>query len=202
MKFNKSNLQISNSAKIGKNVKIGDNTTIYDNVIIGDNTTICDNCAIGEPLSKYYENNKYENPPTVIGKNSLIRSYTIVYAGSTFGNNLNTGHRVTIREYTEFGNNCRIGTISDIQGHCKFGNHCWLHSNVHIGQKSKVGNFVMIYPYVVLTNDPTPPSNELRGVEIKDFAQISVFSVLLPGVKIGQHALVGANSTVGKDVDD
>lgn len=202
MKFNKKNITISESAIIGKNVKIGDNTTIYDNVKIGDNCIISDNCVIGEPLNDYYFNSEYQNPITEIGNNSLIRSYCIIYAGNRFGEGFSTGHRVTIREGSVFGKNCRLGTLCDIQGNVEFGDYCWLHSNVHIGQKSKVGNYVFIYPYVVFTNDPHPPSNTLKGVTVHDYAQISVFSVLLPGVEIGKHALVGAGSIVAKDVDD
>jgi acetyltransferase-like isoleucine patch superfamily enzyme len=203
MKFNNRNVFISANAEIGTNVRIGDNSTIYDNVIIGDNTIIADNCVIGEPGGEYYSNiNNYQNPKTVIGANSLLRSYTIIYSGSEFGEGFSTGHRVTIRENTKFGIKGRVGTVSDIQGNCSFGDHCWLHSNVHIGQGSKIGNFVFIYPYVVLTNDPTPPSNICDGPTIGDFSQIAVFSVLLPGVKIGQHCLIGAGSIVGKDVAD
>jgi acetyltransferase-like isoleucine patch superfamily enzyme len=73
---------------------------------------------------------------------------------------------------------------------------------VHIGQNSKIGNFVFIYPYVVLTNDPTPPSDICIGATVGDFSQIAVFSVILPGVKIGKHALIGAGSIVAKDVED
>lgn len=202
MKFNNINVIISPKAKIGKNVRIGDNTTIYDNVEIGDDTIISNNCIIGEPLNDYYFNEEYNNPSTIIGENSLIRSHTIIYAGNVFGENFSCGHRVTIRENTKFGDSCRIGTLSDIQGHSEFGNHCWLHSNVHIGQKSKIGNFVFIYPYVVFTNDPTPPSNICIGPTVGDYSQIAVYSVLLPGVKIGKHCLVGAGSIVSKDIDD
>jgi len=203
MKFNNRNVFISPSAIIGENVKIGDDTVIYDNVEIGDNTTICNNCVIGEPTSDYYNNlNSYENKRTFIGNNSLIRSHTIIYTGCITGDNFSTGHRVSIRENTVFGKNCRIGTISDIQGNSKFGDYCWLHSNVHIGQASTIGNFVFIYPYVVFTNDPRPPSNMCIGPSVGDFSQIAVFSVLLPGVKIGTHCLVGAGSIVGKNVDD
>lgn len=202
MKFNKRNIYISPKAKIGKNVKIGDNTSIYDNVVISDNTIITNDCIIGEPLQDYYFNNNYNNPETIIGANSLIRSHTIIYAGCSLGEGFSTGHRVTIREYSKFGKKCRIGTISDIQGYVSFGDYCWLHSNVHIGQKSTIGNFVFIYPYVVFTNDPTPPSDICIGPTIGDYTQIAVFSVILPGVKIGKHCLVGAGSIVGKDVDD
>ena len=202
MKFNNRNVWISPTATIGKNVKIGDNSSIYDNVIIEDNVIISNGCVIGEPTSDYYKDSDYINAKTIIGSHSIIRSHTIIYAGSKFGEYFSTGHRVTIRENTTFGKNCRVGTVSDIQGYSDFGDHCWLHSNVHIGQKSKIGNFVFIYPYVVLTNDPTPPSDICNGPEVGDYSQIAVMSVLLPGVKIGKHCLVGAGSIVGKDVAD
>jgi carbonic anhydrase/acetyltransferase-like protein (isoleucine patch superfamily) len=55
----------------------------------------------------------------------------------------------------------------------------------------------------VLTNDPTPPSDELIGVEIDDYSQILTSSVILPGTKIGKNCLVAANSTVsGIYIDD
>lgn len=202
MKFNNRNVFISLKAIIGKNVKIGDNTSIYDNVTIEDNCIIANDCIIGEPLSEYYHDESYKNPETIIGTNSLIRSHTIIYAGCDIGQNFSCGHRVTIREYSRIGNNCRIGTISDLQGYLQIGNYCWLHSNVHIGQKSSIGNFVFIYPYVVFTNDPHPPSNICIGPTVGDYSQIAVFSVLLPGVKIGRHVLIGAGSIVGKDVED
>lgn len=202
MIFNNDNIQISPKATIGKNVRIGDRTIIYDNVTIGDNTVIGHNCIIGEPQNDYYNNPDYTNPPTTIGKNSLIRSHNIIYSGCKIGDDFSTGHRVTIREGMVIGSHCRIGTLSDIQGHSTMGDYCWLHSNVHIGQKSTIGNFVFIYPYVVFTNDPTPPSNICIGPTIEDYSQVAVFSVLLPGVKIGKHCLVGAGSIVGKNVED
>lgn len=202
MKFNNRNVYISPNATLGKNVKIGDNCSIYDNVVIDDDTIITNDCVIGEPLPGYYTDSDYKNPETLIGKNSLIRSHSIIYAGCQIGESFSSGHRVTIREYSIIGKHCRIGTVSDLQGHLQIGDYCWFHSNVHIGQQSKIGNFVFIYPYVVLTNDPTPPSNICIGPSIGDYSQIAVFSVLLPGVKIGKHCLVGAGSVVGKEVPD
>ncbi len=202
MKFNNRNVFVSPKARIGKNVRIGDNSVIYDNVTIGDNSIICNDCVIGEPTNDYYYKDNYQNPETIIGEGSMIRSHTILYAGSTFGKNFSTGHRVTVREQSKFGDNCRLGTVTDIQGYVEFGNNCWLHSNVHIGQQSKIGNFVFIYPYVVLTNDPTPPSNICVGATIGDFSQIAVGTVLLPKTKIGKHSLVGAQSLVGGSYED
>ena len=202
-KFTGKDVCISPSAKIGNNVRIGDRTIIYDNVEVGDNTTICNDCVIGEPLNAYYsEGERYDNPKTIIGSDSLIRSHTIIYAGNTMGDHFQTGHRVTVRDNTIFGSHCSLGTLDDIQGFSIFGDYCRLHSNVHIGMHSTLGNFVFVYPYVIFTNDPTPPSYICIGPTVGDFSQIATGSVLLPGVKIGKHCLVGAGSSVTKDVLD
>ena len=92
--------------------------------------------------------------------------------------------------------------MSDIQGKVSFGNYCWLHSSVFIGQKSVIGNFVFIYPYVVFTNDPHPPSYICTGPRIGDYTQIASGTVLLPGIRIGGNSLIGANSIVTADVED
>lgn len=202
-KFSGINVRISPTAVIGCNVKIGDNTIIYDNVVIGDNTIVCNDCVIGEPLNSYYSNQEsYVNPKTVIGADSLIRSHSIIYADSIFGEGFQTGHRVIIREKVEMGVHCSVGTLCDLQGRAEFGDYVRLHSNVHIGQGSKIGNYCWIFPYTVFTNDPTPPSSLNVGPVVGDYSIIATKCVLLPGVKIGKHCLVGACSTVAKDVDD
>jgi acetyltransferase-like isoleucine patch superfamily enzyme len=202
MKFNGRNINIHTDTIIGSNVKIGDNTTIYGGVEIGDNTIIANDCVIGEPLNSYYFDEKYNQPKTSIGKNSLLRSHSIIYTGSVFGDFLQTGHRVTIRENTKAGHHCSFGTNNDIQGDCVIGNYCRFQSFVNVGQKSEIGDFVFIYPFVVLTNDPMPPSNNIIGVKIDDFSQITSGSIILPGKKIGKHCLVAANSTIGIDLPD
>ena len=202
MKFNRKNIFISKSAIIGENVKIGDNVTIYDNVTIGDNSIICNDCGLGEPLNSYYFDEDYRQPHLKLGRECLIRSHCIIYAGSTFGDNLQLGHRVTIREKTTMGSHCSVGTLSDIQGCVSLGDYCRLHSNVHIGQKSKIGNFVFVYPYVVFTNDPTPPSNICIGATVDDYSQIATGAILLPDVYVGKNCLVGANAVVNKNVKE
>ena len=192
---------ISPTAKIGRNVRIGDRTVVYDNAVIGDNTIICNDCVIGEPLNAYYSDPEgYENPRTIIGADSLIRSHTIIYADSYFGEGLQTGHRVTIREKTKMGIHCSVGTLSDIQGCAEFGDYVRMHSNVHIGQSSKIGSYCWIYPYTVFTNDPTPPSEVCAGPSVGDYSIVATHCLLLPGVKIGDHCLIGACSMVSKDV--
>ena len=63
-----------------------------------------------------------------------------------------------------------------------------------------IGKYVWLYPYVVLTNDPYPPSDDLLGVSIEDYAVVSTGAVLFPGVRIEEGALVGAHALVKDDV--
>jgi acetyltransferase-like isoleucine patch superfamily enzyme len=192
---------IAASARIGQDVTIGAHSIVYDNVVIGDGTFIGSHCTLGEPTAAIHSQGRYVNPELHIGTKALIRSGSTLYAGSRLGEAFECGHKVTIREGAVIGRNVRIGTLSDIQGHCEIGDYVRFHSNVHVGHKSVVKDYVWIFPYVVLTNDPHPPSETLVGVTVEEFAVIATMSVILPGVRIGRDALVGACSMVRKDVD-
>ena len=194
------NCIIEENVIIGANTYIDSNTIIRSGVSIGENSFIGANCIIGEYWMDFCKDHKYHDHPLNIGTNALIRSGSIVYAGSTIGDNFQTGHQVTIREKTVIGNNVCIGTLSDIQGNCKIGNYVRLHSNVHIGQLSAIDDFVWIYPYVVFTNDPTPPSDELVGVHVNSFAIVATGAIIMPGLNIGQDCLIGAGAIVTKSV--
>jgi acetyltransferase-like isoleucine patch superfamily enzyme len=161
---------------------------------LGNEVVISNHCDIGIPTDLAVENN------LIIGNYSVVRSHSVFYLGSTIGEFLTTGHHVTIRENSQIGTRVQIGTLSDIQGDCLIGNYSRLHSNVHVGKDSKIGEFVWLYPYVVLTNDPIPPSNTSIGVTIEDFAVVATMSTLLPGVVIGFGSIVGAHSLVNKSV--
>lgn len=185
---------VSAKAELGRNVEIGPFTIVHDHVRLGDDAVIGSHCEIGHPSPLA------EGRPLAIGQGARIRSHSVFYQGSTFGDRLITGHRVTVREQTIAGENFQIGTLSDIQGHCRIGDYVRFHSNVHIGQHSEIGNFVWIFPYVVLTNDPHPPSNVVQGARIEDFAAIATMSIVLPGVVVGSGALVGAHASVNRNV--
>ncbi|NLZ48826.1 MAG: N-acetyltransferase [Clostridiales bacterium] len=202
------NVTIKEGTIIGDNVVLEDdvyidyNCIIRDNVTIKKGTTVGAGCILGEYQMDFFDNRQPGNHPLVIGENSIIRSGTVIYGDTVIGDNFQTGHKVTIREKTTIGNNVSIGTLSDIQGNCTIGNYTRLHSNVHVGQLSKIEDYVWIFPYVVLTNDPTPPSNQFIGVTVKSFAVIATGSVILPGVTVEGDTLVAAGAVVTKDVKE
>jgi acyl-[acyl carrier protein]--UDP-N-acetylglucosamine O-acyltransferase len=186
---------VSSDARIGAGVSVGPFSIIHGNVSIGDGSDIGSHCEIGYPTPLA------QGRPLTIGSQATIRSHSVFYEGSGFGDRLTTGHGVTVREGTEAGTNLQIGTLGDIQGTCRIGNYVRLHSNVHIGQHSSIGDFVWLFPYVVLTNDPHPPSEVRQGATLHDYVAVACMSVILPGVTIGRGALVAAHSSVRLDVD-
>lgn len=191
---------ISESATLAANVTVGANAIIYDNVAVEEGTVIGPNSILGEPTSDYYGQANYVNPQLRIGPHGLIRSGAVIYAGTVIGAHVECGHRVTIREGATIGAHCRFGTLADIQGRCMVGDYARFHSNVHVGQGATVGNFVWIYPFSALLNDPQPPSNVLRGVVLEDFAVLATSVVIAAGVRIGRDSFVAARSFVTNDV--
>lgn len=208
---------ISQEAVIGSNVSIGHNSIIENGVVLENGSTIEENvivrkgvhikengwiganCIIGEHTSEYYQTGN--DASLVIGKNALIRSGSILYCGSEIGDNFQTGHQVTIREKSKIGNYVSVGTLSDIQGDCWIGNYVRLHSNVHIGMGTRIHDYVWIFPYTVITNDPTPPSELIQGVTIDSFAIVATGAILLPGIKLASDCLIAAGAVVRKDVE-
>ncbi len=210
---------IGNNVSFGDNVTLGHNCIIEDNVVIGDNTYIDSNsiirnnthigggsfigsnCILGEYGMDFCVARECNKHTLMIGDHALIRSGSIIYTGSDIGNGFQTGHQVTIREKTQIGSHVSVGTLSDIQGNCKIGNYVRLHSNSHIGQLSVIDDFVWIFPYVVLTNDPTPPSDHFVGVHIHSFAIVATGAIIMPGIDIAQDSLIGAGAIVTKSVE-
>ena len=129
----------------------------------------------------------------------MINSHSKIYLSSEIGENNIIGHNVLIREETFLGRNVQIGSYSDLEGHCKQ-DFSKLHSCVHVGQHTKIMSYAYIFPYVIFTNDPIPPSDIRQGVIIEPFSIICTRSTILPGVKIGFSAFIGANSLVNKNV--
>ena len=213
------NCIIGDNVVFGEHVVLGHNCIIEDNVTDGDNAYIDDGtilrsgvtlgndafvgagCILGEYQMDFCKSRVTVCHPLTIGNKAIIRSKTVLYGGSAIGNGFQTGHHVTVREKAEIGDEVSVGTLSDIQGNCHIGNYVRLHSNVHIGQLSRIDDFVWIFPYVVLTNDPTPPSENFVGVHVHSFAIVATGAIIMPGLEIGQDCLVAAGAIVTKQVE-
>lgn len=175
---------------------------IYKNVAIGDNAEIDDFVVIGKPPKGCKDGEK----ATIIGKNSIIRAFSIIYAGNNIGDNFQTGHYAMIREDNKIGNNVSIGSKSIVEHHVVIEDNVRVHSQVFIPEFCVLKKGCWLGPNVVLTNTLHPLCKEAKKclektpVIIEENAKIGANATILPGVKIGNNALIGAGSVVTKDV--
>lgn len=127
-------------------------------------------------------------------------------------NNVNIGRYTKvgigtiIRENTTVGEKCFIGNDVVFEGHTKVGNNTRIESQCHITSYSTIGDHVFIAPFFLSTNDNRIAYHRkghgtgFKGVTIENYARIAGHAMTLPGITIGEGAIVGAFSLVTKDV--
>lgn len=174
--------------------------SIYKNVEIGSGSIIEEPCVLGKPP----RGKKDGELKLTIGKNAIIRPFTTIYAGTTIGDNFQTGQGTCIREDNKIGDLVSVGTNAVLEFGNVIGNNVRIHSLCFL-EMATIGDHVFIGPNVVFTDDPHPMGcpkyKECRGgVVVEGLVKIGAGSILCPGIKIGRNTLIGAGSVVTKDI--
>ncbi len=183
---------------------------IYGTTVVGKNCTIMENVMLGYPSGKVLSEiqaadltlERYPFVGSCIGDNATIRPNSTFYCDVTVGNGLRTGHNVMVRENTVVGDSVLLGTNTVIDGHVSIGNHVSIQSNVYIPTNTVIEDNVFLGPCSVLANDKYPirVEYELKGPVLRKGASVGANATLLPGVEIGEGAMVAAGALVTKDV--
>jgi acetyltransferase-like isoleucine patch superfamily enzyme len=160
-------------------------------VILGQDCIVQSNVILGNA----------DNGVTEIGDNANIRAGAIIYSGVKIGKNFRTGHFAMIRENTTIGDNCLVGTNSVLDGSCKIGNNVSIQTAAYITTGTTIEDDVFIGPRVCTTNDKYMYYGaKLVACTIKKGARIGANSTILPGILVGEGAIIGSGTVVVKDV--
>lgn len=124
----------------------------------------------------------------------------------------------TIGEGTKIWQFCVVLRRAKIGKDCNICSHVFVENDVTIGDRVtvkcgvqlwdgvKIEDDVFIGPNVTFTNDPFPRSKQypeqFETTHVMKGASIGANATLLPGLTIGQYALVGAGAMVTKNVPD
>lgn len=123
---------------------------------------------------------------------------------SHIGEHTNVWQFVVILPEAKIGDNCNICSQCFIENKVVIGNNVTIKNGVQIWDGVTIEDNVFIGPNVTLTNDKMPRSkvypDEFPKILIKKGASIGANATILPGIVIGEKAMVGAGAVVTKDV--
>lgn len=102
------------------------------------------------------------------------------------------------------GEDCMIAAFVEIGANAKLGNRVKVQAHAFIPENVVIEDDVFIGPRVTFTNDRYPPSGVRWKSEtptrVRKGASIGASAVILPGIEIGENAMVGAGAVVINDV--
>jgi len=104
----------------------------------------------------------------------------------------------------KIGTDCNICDFVFIENLVEVGDRTTIKSGVQLYDGVTIGSDVFIGPNVTFTNDKYPVSKnvnfDLLKTSVGNGASIGANSTILPGIKIGEKAVIGAGSVVTSDV--
>ena len=112
------------------------------------------------------------------------------------------------------GENCTVGSFVEIQSGVIVGKNVKISSHSFLCEGVTIEDNVFIGHHVVFTNDRYPRATNKSGTKkvtgdwvsekiiVRKGASIGSNSTILPGVIIGENAMIGAGSVVTRDVPD
>lgn len=125
-------------------------------------------------------------------------------AESQIGQGTRVWQFVVVLKGAKIGVDCNICAQTLIEGDVLIGDRVTVKSGVQIWDGSVIGDDVFIGPNTTFSNDLYPRSKQyptkFSGVTIHNGASIGANATLLPGITIGERAMVGAGAVVTKDV--
>jgi acetyltransferase-like isoleucine patch superfamily enzyme len=136
-------------------------------------------------------------PNTIFNERYIeIGTDTLIGPGVSLSAGMVPGQECITSPVVRIGDRCLIGKGSGIVGHFSItiGNDVWTGHHVYITDQN--------HGYENIALPISQQSQPERAVVIGDESWLGYGSVVLPGVTIGKHVVIGANSVVTRDIPD
>ncbi len=141
---------------------------------------------------------------TLLGDGCFIRVGTVIYADAVIGDHTRTGVHALIREHCHIGRHALVGSGTIIEAGVQLGDDVVLQSGVFLPTGALIGSRVFVGPRSVLTNDRYPLRCRDRyrpeGPVLENDVSLGANATVLPGVRVGEGAMVAAGAVVTRDV--
>jgi len=131
------------------------------------------------------------------------------------GSNVIFYHECLVNLYgCRVGDETKIGAFVEIQKNSVVGKRCKISSHSFICEGVEIGDEVFVGHGVMFTNDSYPRATSAEGrvqteadwtvlaTRVRRRASIGSNATILPGLTIGENAMIGAGAVVTRDVPD
>jgi acetyltransferase-like isoleucine patch superfamily enzyme len=201
------NTVILENVRIGNDCQIGHGVVIHADTIIGNNVRIDDNSVIGKlPMKAALSaiTRDQQLPACRIEDMCIVGSLAVIYRGASLGTKVMVADMASVREDVAIGEYTIIGRGVTVENKVKIGKRCKVETEAYITALSEIEDGCFIAPEVTFTNDNFLGRTKERfkyhkGVTLKRGARVGANVTILPGISIGEDALVAAGSTVTRD---
>lgn len=120
------------------------------------------------------------------------------------GNGTRIWNQAQIREGVQIGENCIISKNAYIDLNVHIGSRVKIQNNVNVYHGVTIEDDVFVGPSATFTNDMFPrafnPDWEVSETLVKKGASIGANATVRCGITVGEYAMIGAGSTVTKNV--
>lgn len=195
-------------ATIGAGAIVHPNVVIEPGVEIGAGTEIMPGAYVGRrPKAVGAVGRRPTFRETLsIGAGCAIGPNAVIYYEARIGDEVLIAEGASIRERTRIADGCVIGRNTTTDAETEIGERARIMSDVVLVARVKIEKGVFIGPGTITTNDDAMgregfSEEALEPQTIEEGAAIGGNATLLPGVRIGRGATVGAGSVVTKDVE-
>jgi UDP-2-acetamido-3-amino-2,3-dideoxy-glucuronate N-acetyltransferase len=197
------NLLMADGVTLAEDVEIGANVVLRDGVSIGPGARIDDGVVLGRVPTLGRRSRTATPTPgaTTIEAGAIICPYAVVDVGAQVGCHAFVGDRVSVRSGVRLHADASIGGASFVGRDAEVGervrtqNGCVLGPGVRVEPDSFLGPAVQ-----VLTGRPMDGSARKGPPILRRGCQIGAGALVMPGVEIGEDAVVGAGAVVLADV--
>jgi UDP-2-acetamido-3-amino-2,3-dideoxy-glucuronate N-acetyltransferase len=151
--------------------------------------------------------NEAIHPEVRFGRNVRLGFGVVIERGCTIGDNTIIGHYSVLRPNTHIGSDCVIGHMTVFEGNCTVGDRTLVHAQCHITKGVSIGEDVFIAPFFIGANTKKIVHGRnyplvLEPYRIGRAVRIAIGVQVLPGVVIGDNAMIGAGALVTRNVPE
>jgi acetyltransferase-like isoleucine patch superfamily enzyme len=197
------NLLLGAGVTIAEEAELGANVVILDDVIVEAGARIDHGAVLGRPMraNRRSRSTRDNDGQTLIGPEATVCPYGLVGAGVRMEPHSFLGDHAHLNPGARLGADVTIGSASGIGRRVTIGDRTRIQNLVMIGPDVTIEEDCFLAPAVqILTGRKMTAAERLGPPCLRRGCQIGAAAVIMPGVEIGEGAVVGAGAVVTSDV--